>query len=69
MIDDDLNSAIGALMGYPRRDFRVHPLTQQELMAVIETFTTEAEKPHLREDLVDYYHRCLEILKEHILWN
>lgn len=68
LAEEEVNQAIGDLMG-DQRDYKLHPLTQEELICVIETFTHESKKPHLRKEVVNYYHKCLEVLKSQVLYN
>lgn len=67
-VDDNIISGIRDVLEEPKRDFKTHPLTQPEVMAVIEIFTKECLKTD-DPDLELYYRHCVKFLKDQILWN
>lgn len=59
--------AIAHTLGDVLRDFRENPLTQQEIQAVIVTYSNELLRDDLPSELKDLYLACIEVLKKHLV--
>lgn len=68
-MDNEMEYAIANSLGNPHRDFRTEPLTQTEILAIIETYTEELKKPELDLELKEIYRICVKTLKKHLLVN
>lgn len=66
---EDLYKNIGTLIKEPDRDFSVNPLTQPEVMAIVETLVQEVNDPKTEEAAAQYFIECIEFLKTKILYN
>jgi hypothetical protein len=66
-MDDTQREAIATSLGNPTRDFKKEPLTQDEITAVIHTYTEEIHRIDIHPELKEIYIKCLEILKNHLL--
>jgi predicted house-cleaning noncanonical NTP pyrophosphatase (MazG superfamily) len=67
--DELITDGIKSILKEPERDFDSHPLSQEEVQAVIQHLITEVADPKLDEDLAQYYLAVIEFLKTKILYN
>lgn len=66
---EELYKDIGALIKEPDRDFTINPLSQPEVMAIIETLVQEVNDPKTEEEAAQYFIKCIEFLKTKVLYN
>jgi len=66
---EQIESGIAEILREPSRNFETHPLTQVEILAVIEILTREAVVPDINPDLEQYYLHCIKFLKSKLLYN
>jgi len=59
--------AIAQSLGNPDRDFQKDPLTQNEIHAVVHTYSREMLRENLDPDLKKIYHDCVETLRKHLI--
>ncbi len=64
--EDDHMLAIAHSLGDVSRDFKENPLSQQEIEAVITTYSKELMRQDLDPDLKNLYNECIEVLKKHL---
>ena len=55
------------VLGNKNRDFKLEPLTTDEIECLIIHCEREASKPGLKEELKAVYTSAIDVLKEHIL--
>ena len=67
--EEMIKDGIAHVMKEPDRDFTANPLTQPEVMAVIETLIHEVNDPEIDDDLAQFYISCIEFLKAKVLYN
>lgn len=61
--------AIASSLGNPDRNFETHPLTQEEIQAVVFTYSKEASRPGLDPELREIYEECIKILEKHLVFH
>lgn len=66
--EDIINKDIASLIKEPERDFKAHPLTQPEVIAVIETLIKEATKPTVEPEAAQYFYEVVQFLKTKLLY-
>lgn len=66
---DEIYKDIGKLVKEPERDFSINPLSQPEVMAIIETLVQEVNDPKTEEAAAQYFIKVIEFLKTKILYN
>lgn len=66
---EEIYKNIGTLIKEPDRNFSVNPLTQQEVMAIIETLVQEVNDPETEEAAAQFFITCIEFLKTKVLYN
>lgn len=54
-------------LGDVNRDFKINPLTQEEIQAAIEGYSGEILKPYIDPDIKTLYKECVEVLKKHLI--
>lgn len=62
------NALLGSL-GSPNRDFKSDPLTQEEIHAIVFTYSNEIKKPDLEPELKEIYQNCVNFLKNHLIFH
>lgn len=58
---------IPKIIGQDNRNCKKEPFTQQELLAIIETFEYEMSNPEIKVDLGNFYNECVNFLKIKLL--
>lgn len=66
---EEIYKNIGTLIKDPERDFSTNPLTQPEVMAIIETLVQEVNDPKTEEAAAQYFITCINFLKTKVLYN
>lgn len=68
-MDKDTQRVLADSLGNPDRDFAKEPLSQEELQAVIFTYSEAMEREDLDPDLRILYAHCLRELKKHLIFH
>ena len=66
---NDQMLAVAHTLGDVTRDFQKEPLTQNEIEAVIVTYSHELERLDLDPDLRELYIKCIEILHKYLVFH
>lgn len=69
MDKEKISKTFAELLNDEDRNFDEDPITYQETAALIEKLYRLASNPKIPEELAQFYMVCLNVVKEHIIYN
>lgn len=67
--NEDINTGIAEILETPERNFSTHPLSQPEILGVIEYLLNAVNDVKTNETLAQYYISIINFLKTKVLYN